>query len=360
MTHRRQRAIAMFEQCTRDKKNIDALLVTKLHNARYLTGFTGSNASVLLHANGDAVLFTDPRYTLQASQQSDCRVVIAKGPMLLAIAKEIARKPPRRLGFESDHVSVTQFEGMRKEFPARVQVAGVSALVERLRMVKDEPEIATIRSSVIANSSALEEALAKFQPGMTEMDLASEIDYANRRLGAEAPSFDTIVAAAERSALPHAHPGDHKIGKGIVLIDMGAFHRGYASDMTRMVHVGAAPAQYRKNYAAVLEAQLAATDAIRPGATALSVDRAARKVLQAHGLDKQFIHSTGHGLGLEIHEPPRLGRKDKTKLEAGMVITVEPGIYIEGWGGIRIEDTVLVTRTGHEVLTPGSKRLRVI
>jgi Xaa-Pro aminopeptidase len=227
-------------------------------------------------------------------------------------------------------------------------------------MVKDAEEAAAIRASVIANSKALEAALKRFKIGMRETDLAAEIDYQNRKLGAEAPAFDTIIAAGERSALPHAHPGAAKIGSGILLIDMGAFRDGYASDMTRMVHVGPPDAKYRLAYAAVLEAQLAAIAAVRPGATTASVDRAARSTLRTHGLDKEFVHSTGHGLGLEIHESPRIGRKDTTKLEPGMAITIEPGIYIPGWGGIRIEDTVLVTTNGCEILTPTSKELREI
>jgi Xaa-Pro aminopeptidase len=193
--------------------------------------------------------------------------------------------------------------------------------------------------------------------GMTESELAAEIEYQSRMLGASGPAFDTIVAAGKRAALPHARPGKSKIGPGMLLIDMGAFSNGYASDMTRMVHVGAAAPKYRKAYTAVLEAQLAAIDAVKPGATADSIDNAARRTLRKFGLDKAFVHSTGHGLGLEIHEPPRLGRSDQTPLEPGMAITIEPGVYLEGWGGIRIEDTILVTRTGHEILTPTPKNL---
>jgi Xaa-Pro aminopeptidase len=213
---------------------------------------------------------------------------------------------------------------------------------------------------VVANSGALEEALKRFKIGMRESDLAAEIDYRNRKLGAEGPSFDTIVAAGERSALPHARAGGTKIQPGILLIDMGAFREGYASDMTRMAHVGPPAPKYKRAYRAVLEAQLAAIDAVKPGVTTNTVDRAARSTLKRHNLAREFVHSTGHGLGLEIHEGPRIGRKDKTKLEAGMAITIEPGIYIEGWGGIRIEDTVLVTARGCEVLTPTTKELREI
>jgi Xaa-Pro aminopeptidase len=192
---------------------------------------------------------------------------------------------------------------------------------------------------------------------MTETALAAEIDYQSRKLGADGPSFDTIVAAGERAALPHARPGAAKIGAGMLLIDMGAFLNGYASDMTRMLHIGLATAKYKRAYRAVLEAQLASIAAVRPGATAASIDRAGRRVLLGYGLEREFIHSTGHGLGLEIHEGPRLGKSDKTKLETGMAITIEPGVYIEGWGGIRIEDTVLVTGYGCEILTPTSKDL---
>jgi Xaa-Pro aminopeptidase len=194
-----------------------------------------------------------------------------------------------------------------------------------------------------------------------EQEVAAEIDYRMRRLGAEQPSFETIVAAGKRSALPHARPtGAILRGNQLVLIDMGAFVGGYASDMTRMLFLGTPGARVRRLYRAVLEAQQAALEAVRPGVTAGYVDRQARKVLAGYKLERAFVHSTGHGLGLEIHEPPRIGRKDKTPLRAGMAITIEPGVYLEGFGGMRIEDTVAVTESGCEVLTPTSKQLRII
>lgn len=228
-------------------------------------------------------------------------------------------------------------------------------------MRKSPQEIDWIRESVETNSRALRRAMKRFRAGMRESELAAEIDYQSRRAGAEMPAFETIVAAGLRSALPHARPTHARIEtKSMLLIDMGAFQDGYASDMTRMVYLGSAPPKYRRAYRAVLEAQLAAIDTVKAGAKTSAVDKAARLVLQGHGLDRKFVHSTGHGLGLEIHEAPRLGRKDKTKLEAGMAITIEPGIYVEGWGGIRIEDTVLVTQNGCEILTPTGKELREI
>jgi Xaa-Pro aminopeptidase len=353
--NRRARAASLLEY-----PKLDALLVTNLHNVRYLTGFTGSNGSVLLFKDRPAVLFTDPRYTVQSQQQVNCRVRIAKGPLTKSILREIGRTRVRRLAFEQENLTVGQLEAFRKELPARTQLEPVTGLIEQLRLIKDTDEIEKIRASVLSNSAALEEALKRFKIGMKESELAAEIDCQNRKLGAEAPSFDTIVAAGDRAALPHAQPGAARITPGILLIDMGAFRDGYASDMTRMVHVGSATPKYKRAYRAVLEAQLAAVDAVKPGVTTNSVDRAARGTLKRHGLEREFIHSTGHGLGLEIHELPRIGRKDKTRLEAGMAITIEPGVYIEGWGGIRIEDTVLVTAGGCEVLTPTTKELREI
>jgi len=335
---------------------LDALIVSSLHNVRYLTGFTGSNGAVLLYRNRPPVLLTDPRYTVQSRQQATCRIAIVKGPLLKGIVQELDRARPPRLGFERDYLTVGQFDGLR----TRGTLVPVSGLIENLRMIKDAGEVEKIRASVTCNSRALDAALKRLKPGMRESEFAAEIDYQSRRLGADGPSFDTIVAAGERAALPHAHPGPSRIGPGILLIDMGAFLDGYASDMTRMVHVGRAAPKYKRLYRAVLESQLAAVDAVKPGATTHAIDRAARTTLKRHGLDREFVHSTGHGLGLEIHELPRIGRKDATVLEAGMTITIEPGIYIEGWGGIRIEDTVLVTPTGCEVLTPTTKDLREV
>lgn len=341
-------------------QKLDALLVTNLHNVRYLTGFRGSNGALLLYRDREAVFFTDPRYTVQASQEVDCRTRVAKGPLTELVMREIGKSRPKRIGFEQEHVTFAGAGALQRHLPSRSEMIGVSGLVETLRMVKDADEIGAIRASVLLNSEALEAALRRFKTGMSERDLAAEIDYQSRKRGAEAPAFDTIVAAGERAALPHAHPGAARIGPGMLLIDMGAFRDGYASDMTRMVHVGNPPPKYKRAYRAVLNAQMAAIDAVREAAASAAVDRAARRVLKGHGLEKEFVHSTGHGLGLEIHEPPRLGRKDKTKLQPGMAITIEPGVYIEGWGGIRIEDTVLVSPTGCEILTPTPKELRVI
>jgi Xaa-Pro aminopeptidase len=342
-------------------RKLDAGLVTSLPNVRYLTGFTGSNAMLLVAGRG-ATLFTDPRYTLQAKTEtagSGVRAVIARGALELAVAGRLAKL--RRIGFENHRVSFREWEAIRAALPAGAELEPLGDAIERRRMVKSAAEIAVIRESVQINSQAFAAALTRFRPGMSESDFAAEIEYQMRLLGAEKPAFETIVAFRANSALPHARPGTTKIdGNGLLLIDMGTFRGGYASDMTRCVHLGKPGAKTRTLYKAVLEAQLAGVSTVRPGVPAGDVDAAARRVLRKHGLEKAFVHSTGHGLGLEIHEAPRLGRGDLSVLAAGMAITIEPGAYIEGAGGVRIEDTVLTTPTGVEVLTPTTKELVIL
>jgi Xaa-Pro aminopeptidase len=253
------------------------------------------------------------------------------------------------------------FESLKARLPLKASLEPAAGWIEELRMIKSESEMELIRRSVATNSRAFDETLGKVRAGIKEQDLAAELEYRMRRLGAEKPAFETIVAAGARSALPHAQPTEARLEPGgLVVVDMGALQNGYSSDMTRMLFVGSPSAKVKRTYRAVLEAQLAAIDAVRAGVSTVHVDRQARKVLKAAGLERAFVHSTGHGLGLEIHEPPRIGKRDKSRLETGMAITIEPGVYLEGFGGIRIEDTVLVTPTGCEILTPTSKELRTV
>jgi Xaa-Pro aminopeptidase len=350
---RRAALVTAFES-----HKLDALLITHLTNVRYLTGFTGSNAALLL-TPAAAELFTDPRYTIQAAQQVNCKVRIGKGPLLERLVARVNKAGLRRVGFERNHMSFAQHSFLAEHMPAAVKLKAVGNLVETLRMVKSEDEIALIRKSVQTNSEALEAALAILRPGIQENQFAAEIDYRARQIGADAPAFETIVAAGARAALPHARPTHAVIESGMpVLVDMGAIEAGYCSDMTRMFFLGKPPQKFREAYDATLEAQLAAVAAVKAGTTAGNVDRAARRVLKAAGLSERFVHSTGHGLGLDIHEAPRLGAGDQTELLPGMVITVEPGVYFENEFGVRIEDTVVVTATGCEVLTPTPKDLR--
>jgi len=345
-------------------ERLDAFLVTALPNVRYLAGFTGSNA-VLLVSEDRSLLFTDPRYQTQGPLESDCEVRVAKGSLLVQAMSWAKRLRIKRLGFERNRISFDQHQVLLKERTTKgsppMRLKPIAGAVERLRMVKSEAEIATIRAAAGLNSEAFEQTLAHFKPGITEVDLAAEVEYRMRRLGADGPSFDTIVASGPRSALPHAHPTDAPVSRDeLLLIDMGATVAGYASDMTRTLAVGKLSPKARRMYHAVWESQLAAIQAVRPGVTCNTVDRAARRVLARYGFEKLFIHSTGHGLGLEIHEGPRIGRREPTVLEAGMVITIEPGVYLEGFGGVRIEDTVAVTANGCEVLTPTGKELRIL
>jgi Xaa-Pro aminopeptidase len=272
----------------------------------------------------------------------------------------VTRTRFRSLAFELNRLSFEDHQQLA-ELLKGVALKAVGGLVETLRMVKSADEIATIRASVNLNSAALEQALSHFRPDMTELDLAAEIDYRMRLLGADGNAFDTIVASGKRSALPHAHPTGRPIERNeLLLVDMGSTVAGYASDMTRTYVVGKASPKIRRMYKAVLDSQLTALALLKPGMGCGKLDRAVRNVLRGYGFDKLFVHSTGHGLGLEIHERPRIGRKEALKFEVGMAVTIEPGVYDEGTGGVRIEDTVVVTERGCEVLTPTRKDLVVL
>lgn len=342
------------------ERKLDALLVAFSANLRYLSGFTGSSGNLLVLPDR-AILFTDPRYTIQAGQETSCTVKIAKGPLVLDVAAAIQKLQLRRIGYEPARMTCDLFESLNSRLPMKASLVPVSGWIEELRTIKSAAELERIVRSVETNSQAFEQTVARLRPSMTERALAAELEYRMRRLGAEKPSFETIVAGGSRSALPHAQPTAARLQPGgLVVVDMGAFQDGYASDMTRMLFLGSPTPKVKRTYRAVLEAQLAAIDAVRAGVSTAHVDRQARKVLKGYGLEQAFVHSTGHGLGLEIHEPPRIGKRDKGRLEAGMTITIEPGVYLEGFGGIRIEDTVAVTPTGCKILTPTSKELRAI
>jgi Xaa-Pro aminopeptidase len=347
-------------------RKLDSLLVVLSPNLRYLSGFTGSNGALLI-AEDRVTLFTDPRYTLQAARETAgrcspaVRVRTAKGALVSSIALEIAKLKLRRIGYEPARMTCDSRDALSCLLPLGAALTAAGGWIEQLRMVKSAAELSRIRRSVLTNSKAFEAACRRLRTGVSEQDFAAELEYRMRRFGAEKPAFETIVASGVRSALPHAQPTAKAMKSGeLVVVDMGACQDGYASDMTRMMFLGSPGSKVKRAYAAVLEAQLAAIDAVKPGVVAHAIDRVARRVLRRHGLERAFIHSTGHGLGLEIHEPPRIGKRDQTILQAGMAITIEPGVYIEGWGGIRIEDTVVVTSSGCEVLTPTAKALHVI
>ncbi|MEQ8849871.1 Xaa-Pro peptidase family protein [Botrimarina sp.] len=341
------------------REKLDALLVTSFTNVTYLTGFTGDD-SYLIVTPDDAVLVTDPRYTEQLEGECPDLALHVRDPgvkMTPATAEALRGVGAERVGFEEDSLTVGSLNRLTEELKG-VDLVGVSSAVESLRLVKDRSEIAAIRHAAELARRAFDVVRAAWTPGAAERDLARELEYQARRFGGARLSFAAIVAAGPRSALPHATPTSAKVGDhDFTLIDWGVFAPLYASDLTRMVLHGAPSKKFERVYNTVLEAQLAGIEAIRPGAVCQDVDRAARDVIEKAGYGKKFGHGLGHGLGLEVHEGPRLGRNQETELRPGMVVTVEPGVYLPGWGGVRIEDDVLVTKSGHELLSDVPKRL---
>ena len=341
------------------RQGIDVLVVTHLPDVRWLCGFTGSNAALAVTAK-KAVLFTDGRYTTQAREETrGARVVIAKKSALKECCALLAESA-KRAWFDPQHTTVADLELMRSGVSAKKRrgffVALETPLVSALRMVKDADELKQMSEAAALGCELFTMLLGRIEGGMTEVALAAELEYEARKRGAEGMSFETIVASGARSALPHGRATGAKLPrKGFVTLDFGVILNGYCSDMTRTVHVGRASREERAAYEAVLEAQEAAVSAVKPGATCGAVDKAARDVLEKAGFGKYFTHSTGHGVGLEIHEQPRVAAGQEARLETGMVITIEPGVYLPGTFGIRIEDMVAVTETGNRILTPVTK-----
>jgi Xaa-Pro aminopeptidase len=340
-----------------DKQKVDALVVTHLPNVRYLCGFTGS-AGVLL-ASRRPVFFTDGRYAEQASVQVvGARVSILKGSSLPGVAAACAKLGLKRVAIESEHLTVAQLASFEQALGKGIKVIRLAGAVEELRALKDAGEVQLLHNAVELSSGLFRSLLRSLRPGVAESTIAAKLEYMARRAGAEAMSFETIVASGERSALPHGVASAAKLpAVGFVVLDYGVVLDGYCSDMTRTVHLGKASEESRALYNAVLDAQLAAISVVRAGVTAEEVDRAARQELRHAKLDRYFTHSTGHGVGLEIHELPRLAAGNVAILEPGMVITIEPGAYLPGRCGVRIEDMLLVTERGYELLTPVTKKL---
>ncbi|MGA7286627.1 MAG: Xaa-Pro peptidase family protein [Terriglobales bacterium] len=352
-----------------DENRLDFLLVTHLPNVRYLCGFTGS-AAALLVADRGCTLFTDGRYRTQARDEiarakvPNVRIVIARKSPALAAAEWLAAPPGRsaraRVGIEVESITAGMRDRLASALRGKVRLRSAPPLVERARMVKDADEIVHIRRAVKLGASLFRIACERIRPGVKEVEVAAAMEYEARCGGAEGMSFSTILAAGARSAVVHGRASQARIPRrGFVVCDFGVILAGYCSDRTRTVHVGHV-SRARYAYEAVLEAQLAAIAAVGPGVTAAAVDGAARRVLRRRKLARYFTHSTGHGLGLEIHEAPRLAAGQDLPLEPGMVITIEPGAYVPGKWGVRIEDVVVVTSSGCEVLTPTDKELVVI
>jgi Xaa-Pro aminopeptidase len=342
-------------------RGFDAILVSHLPNIRYLCGFTGSSG-VLLVFPKKAVFFTDGRYTEQAREEvKAARIVVSRKPAILAAAEFLAKQKlgrNARVGVEAEYLSLANRGRITFALGKTFRLKEAPPLVEMARMVKDEEEIERITAAVLMGASLFDTTLKTVRPGIKENEVAAEMEYVARRAGAEQMSFETIIASGKRSALPHGRASEATVPRqGFVVCDFGVILAGYCSDMTRTVYVGRPSGEARDFYEAVRAAQLAAIAAVRPGVAVGEVDQAARKFLKRIGLGRFFSHSTGHGVGLEIHERPRVAAGQTEILQAGMVITIEPGAYIPGKWGVRIEDMVLVTETGCEVLTPTSKEL---
>ncbi len=340
---------------------VDALLVTDLVNVRYLTGFTGSNAALLVHVDGDAQsrVCTDGRYRAQvAAEMPDLEAVIDRA-CAATLACRAHGLGVRKLGFESDHVTVDAHTDLAKHAQP-VPLARAPGLVQRLRMIKDADELAALGTACAIADAALAELVdgGGLAPGRTEAEVALDLEYRMRAQGAAGPSFDSIVAAGPHSAVPHHSPTPTPLRRGdLVKLDFGALVAGYHSDMTRTVVLGPAATWQRELYALVAEAQAAGRAALTPGAEVADVDAAARRVVAGAGRADQFLHPLGHGVGLQIHEAPLLAATGAARLAAGMAVTVEPGVYLEGRGGVRIEDTLVVRDDGPELLTRFPKDL---
>lgn len=347
---------------------LDALVVTSLPNILYLTNFTGSSAIVVVTA--DRVCFlTDFRYltTVDSAQRAahacpGLDVIRVEGSYDAALAASLAALPVRRVGFEAAHLTVSRHAWLTRTLshgPASgAELVATEALVERARVVKDDYEIVTLREAARRLSAVAEQAATEVRVGRTEREVAHAIDACILRAGFDRTAFDTIVAGGANAALPHAQPGERRFSEGdLVVLDFGGVYDSYCVDLTRTVSVGRADERAREVYAAVLEAHNRAIAAVKPGESRFDIDAAARDALGSRGLAEAFGHGTGHGLGIEVHEDPRITRRRPDvdtrdeAVAAGMVFTIEPGAYLPGWGGVRIEDDVLVTESGVDVLT---------
>lgn len=341
---------------------LDAFLISHLPNIRYLTGFTGSAGLLLVEERG-STFFTDFRYDVQAHEEvKEAKLVIGRKAPLELLGQLLARrrKPVRNwtIAVEAEHLSVAEKKRLNTFLPSNIRLRDTRGAVERLRLVKDDEELACIRQAVNLGARLFDRTVEVLRAGVTEVEVAAEMELVARRAGASEMSFPTIIASGPRSALPHGRASLQPIPSGaFVVCDFGVILAGYCSDQTRTIWVGTVSARARRVYEAVREAQQVAINTVRSGVSAGDVDSAARNVLQKAKLAEYFTHSTGHAVGLEIHEAPRIAAGQKDLLEPGMVITIEPGVYFPDEWGVRIEDMVVVTSTGCEVLTPTPKSL---
>ncbi|HMD42557.1 MAG TPA: Xaa-Pro peptidase family protein [Candidatus Acidoferrum sp.] len=333
-------------------RGLDGLLVTNRANWFYLSGFTGESGGMIVTVD-TTILITDARFSLQAKQETHgVKIQLQKGLLYPALGQFLRREKLGKVGFDPRQLTVAECQAVRKGAGTNCKTVEAQGIVEGLRRRKDAGELAVMRKAAVLADAVMERAIKMLRPGMRESEVAAEIEYHMHKLGASGPAFETIVASGTRAALPHARPTAKRLRKNeLVVLDLGVILGNYCSDMTRTVCLGRAPGRVRSWYTAVQEAQAAGVAAVQAGASCGQVDAATREVLKKSRLEQYFVHSTGHGLGLEVHEEPRVARGQEFRLESGNVITVEPGVYVEGIGGIRIEDDVAVSAKGSEVLT---------
>jgi len=342
------------------KVDLDAYLVTSPKNRRYLSGFSGTDGTVLILPQ-TSYLLTDFRYTIQAREEAPHFEVRQYGRNLKELLRELTEEAGvKKLGFEADLVTYQQYQELRQALP-QAELVPQGGLVEELRQVKEPEELESISRAIAIADQAYREVLSFIRPGRTELEVAAHLENSMRRLGALKPSFETIVASGPRAAMPHGVASAKPLEKGeLVVMDYGCVFEGYCSDITRTVVLGSPGARQREIYELVLEAQLKAEAGLKAGLTGRQGDWLAREVINAAGQEENFGHSLGHGVGLAIHEEPRLSPQASGILEPGMVVTVEPGVYLENWGGVRIEDVVVITSEGCQVLTRAPKELTAL
>jgi len=340
------------------EEKLDAILITHLPNLFYLTGFTGSSGALLVF-HDSAVFLTDGRYMVQAAREvKGIRLRCSRHGLMPEAASMASQNRTRTIGFESRHLTHDLFRSLKKELGSKCRVVACIDWVEDLRLFKDPGEVEMIRASLRTVMAAFEETLPRVHPGVRERDLSAELEFRMKQHGAQKVSFDLIVASGPRSALPHGIASDRRVRRNEFLVfDLGAILRGYSSDFTRTVYVGRPSARAREIHRIVRNSQECAIAAVCSGSPAALVDHWARKTIRREGYGKCFVHSTGHGIGVEVHEAPLVGARSTAVLKTGQVITIEPGIYIPGYGGVRIEDIVVVGEQGCRNLTETTKEL---
>ncbi|MFJ8264807.1 M24 family metallopeptidase [Peribacillus asahii] len=342
-----------------EKVNVDGLLITSSYNRRYMTGFTGS-AGVVLVSLKEAKFITDFRYVEQAGKQAQgYNIIQHKGTLIEEVAKQVKEMKIEKLGFEQEYVTFSAYKTYENAVSAKL--VPISGIIENLRLIKTPSEIKILKEAAGVADRAFTHILDFIRSGITELDVSNELEFFMRKEGATSSSFDTIVASGVRSALPHGVATDKIIEKGdFVTLDYGAYYNGYVSDITRTIAVGEPSEELIKIYDIVLEAQLRGMSGIRPGMTGKEADALTRNFIVEKGYGEYFGHSTGHGIGLEVHEGPALSMKSDTILQSGMIVTVEPGIYLPGVGGVRIEDDTMITIDSNEALTHSTKELMIL